>query len=359
MRYRFWACHILPYARRAGDHSRVEELPVAHDQLLHAGTVASIADAADYFAAAASACPPTYVDSRPRCAADIAKLIGAVADLIAASAGIREMCNVAEEQHAEEAFGRGDILERRLRGSGRPEQNPKHIQDRPFAIATCVVDTSQAVFFLGRAGLEITASSRNCPVPDEGLACGAEVSGIVASFGFVAAYLSAATSECVETYNPKAFCASDILRIPAALAEVGAASAGMASSCVDLSTPSPAPRVVQPMTMTAVQSMDPFEQTKLALLASDQPWAAAGRRLSDLAPGARPRLVSAMDALIEDERAVFWRALGAEGWRRRDVEELIARHPGRGLRLPNATSRDLDAKRRRAEFAAIIADPRR
>jgi len=156
-----------------------------------------------------------------------------LSDVTAGVAGIVQQCG-NQESEEDKDIEDGDISERRLssnitarrlRATGR--QPPSHAQE----IVECVVDTSQATFFLGRAGLEITAAVKNCAIRDERLECASEVSGVAGAFGFVATYLSSATSECGPTANAKAFCAADISKVVAGLAEFSAAATAMATSC--------------------------------------------------------------------------------------------------------------------------------
>eukprot|EP00927_Polykrikos_kofoidii_P000688 TRINITY_DN10252_c0_g1_i1.p1 TRINITY_DN10252_c0_g1~~TRINITY_DN10252_c0_g1_i1.p1 ORF type:complete len:458 (+),score=62.96 TRINITY_DN10252_c0_g1_i1:133-1506(+) len=296
-----------------------------------AGSVASIANTVDFLAAAISSCPPEYMYSKSRCVADISKLVGAVADIIAAAAGIEEMCKLTG------VAGEG-VSDRRLRGSGRSELNPLHSEDRPFEIAMCTVDSSQSALYLGRAGLEITSATRNCPESHEGLACGASVSGTIASLSFVAAFLSSAASECAASFSPSAFCSSDISRMTAGLAEIAAASSGIAESCVSMNP------------LTDLFRQAPAAHRKLSPIVSNR--SATGRGTSAAVLDTKIRQLHARDALIEEEHALFWKAANGGGWTRRDLEHLVARHPGRGLRLAQARLRATRSSRKLATTAA-------
>merc|ERR1719336_665746 len=105
-----------------------------------------------------------------------------------------EQCNPEDLAQTDEDIKKGEVVQRRL------EEHDEGGENRPAEIAECVCDTSSATFLLGYAGLEITASTKNCPMTKNGKgyqqACAAQVSGALASFGFTATYLSAAAAEC-------------------------------------------------------------------------------------------------------------------------------------------------------------------
>jgi len=64
-------------------------------------------------------------------------------------------------------------------------------------IANCVVDIGIASTFLGKAGIAINAAVENCGAEgDTTAACTASITGIVASFSFGAAFISASAAEC-------------------------------------------------------------------------------------------------------------------------------------------------------------------
>jgi len=68
-------------------------------------------------------------------------------------------------------------------------------------IANCVVNVGLASTFLGKAGVSINAAVLNCdesnhPGGDTTAVCAAAISGVVASFGYAAGFISAAAAEC-------------------------------------------------------------------------------------------------------------------------------------------------------------------
>lgn len=64
-------------------------------------------------------------------------------------------------------------------------------------VANCVVNIGIASTFLGKAGVSINAAVDNCGKEgDTTAACTAAISGVVAGFGFGAAFISAAAAEC-------------------------------------------------------------------------------------------------------------------------------------------------------------------
>lgn len=183
------------------------------------GVIASFVNAGSFLAFTVTSCPPGH-NVQAACASDILKLIGAVAELATASAGIADECVPGE--------GDNGTVFRRLRHSSRPDTEHRE----PAMIAECVVDTSQATFFLGRAGTEITASTRSCPNPEEQAACAAEVAGAFTSFAYVGSFLASAASECSGgLVDENALCASDIIKLVSGLSEVASAASGMSITC--------------------------------------------------------------------------------------------------------------------------------
>lgn len=64
--------------------------------------------------------------------------------------------------------------------------------------------------------------------------CAADVSGVLSSFNFVIAFLSAAVSECPALVNQQAYCSSDLTRMFASLAEASAGAASISAFCTPL-----------------------------------------------------------------------------------------------------------------------------
>jgi hypothetical protein len=108
----------------------------------------------------------------------------------------------------------------------------------------CALDIVQSMNYLGRAGLQITQAVKTCkPIynsvgsdnyPDNTYirtACAADVSGVISSFSFVATFLSLAASQCSQTVNLPAMCASGATGLVAALAKVSVEAATMAANC--------------------------------------------------------------------------------------------------------------------------------
>lgn len=67
----------------------------------------------------------------------------------------------------------------------------------------------------------------------QGSLCGLEIAGLIGSYAWVAAYLAAATTECISMLYLDRYCASDISRVIAASADIAQAANGMYTACTD------------------------------------------------------------------------------------------------------------------------------
>ena len=93
------------------------------------------------------------------------------------------------------------------------------------SVTACVLDISQAVFYLGQAGILIDNALEACP-RNSRAACSATVSGIFTSFMWVISYLAFSANDCGESLLPIAPCVGDVTWIAASLGEVRVRTVG-------------------------------------------------------------------------------------------------------------------------------------
>eukprot|EP00928_Gymnodinium_smaydae_P020541 TRINITY_DN17939_c0_g2_i1.p1 TRINITY_DN17939_c0_g2~~TRINITY_DN17939_c0_g2_i1.p1 ORF type:complete len:444 (+),score=77.54 TRINITY_DN17939_c0_g2_i1:82-1413(+) len=196
------------------------------------GVVASFADVGAFLAAVSDMCP---IDENPEgiCAAAIEKTISAVTELVAASSGIAAQCDPDDLAQVETDIEDGEAVERRL--SSQKNKFVKYNERHAVLDAECTCDISSAILLLGYAGLEVTGATESCSnteEEEEEKLCASEVSGAIASFGFVATYLSAAATECGATAIAQAACGADISKLVSTLAELASSSSLMSKACM-------------------------------------------------------------------------------------------------------------------------------
>mmetsp|Transcript_89412 Transcript_89412/g.251802 ORF Transcript_89412/g.251802 Transcript_89412/m.251802 type:complete len:465 (-) Transcript_89412:186-1580(-) len=183
------ACLLLPLATRAESHNAT---PAAADST-HADAPNNVTEAAG----AAAEWGQSHVD--------------------AATKG--DAITRAEAEPAEGGGVYAAELEERLR------------EERPFEIAECVFNAGLAVFYLMRAGLEITAASRSCPRGDLKAACTMDIAGTIASFANAAAYFSGVAIACPAHRPQGPRCAMDIAQLVSGVAELASGVAGIVDQC--------------------------------------------------------------------------------------------------------------------------------
>jgi len=163
-----------------------------------------------FISAAANECG-AIADTNAACASAV---IGLLANLAGVSGATSSMVNTCVK------IGEGQT--RRLYGQA------------PQILGKCIVNTFISTNLLGKAGLQITAATKDCPVQDtqnQKAACSADVSGVIASFGVVASFLSKAASQCAETAEIRALCSGDAAGLISALAGLAQTGSAMVNAC--------------------------------------------------------------------------------------------------------------------------------
>merc|ERR1719507_304605 len=148
--------------------------------------------------------------------------------------------------------GKHPLLPSGLRSLDHSSQKAQ-VQAPTFAdfnreVSSCMFDALLAMQYLGQAGVAITQGVRDCDHGKDGVsACTTDVSNAVASFGFVATFLSAMMNECPirdnmgfaqrgigELYKTtrRTMCAEQSSRLVASLASISAGAAGISEMCM-------------------------------------------------------------------------------------------------------------------------------
>eukprot|EP00930_Biecheleria_cincta_P052857 TRINITY_DN3815_c0_g1_i2.p1 TRINITY_DN3815_c0_g1~~TRINITY_DN3815_c0_g1_i2.p1 ORF type:complete len:192 (+),score=32.60 TRINITY_DN3815_c0_g1_i2:480-1055(+) len=108
--------------------------------------------------------------------------------------------------------------------------------------AQCALDITQVPGYLARAGLAINAATRTCIPALQGneyiaTACTADAAAIVASFGWVATYITLSASRCSDTAKLGEVCGGAITGLVTALATVADKAAIVADNCAPRHAP--------------------------------------------------------------------------------------------------------------------------
>jgi len=181
-------------------------------------------------------------DQQAACAASVAVVVGSVSDLAMAGAGISYACVPDGKGPAPAPIP--EILasappQDQYPPSGYlpPHEMSRAQRDYSSTTAFCAIYALQSTWFLARAALAIDAAVSSCksPVASEAL-CAADVSGVIASFAAVTAYLSGAIATCSHSMKtPGAGCATYISMLVAGMAGVSTGVSGSVASCIGTS----------------------------------------------------------------------------------------------------------------------------
>mmetsp|Transcript_2187 Transcript_2187/g.4008 ORF Transcript_2187/g.4008 Transcript_2187/m.4008 type:complete len:368 (-) Transcript_2187:750-1853(-) len=145
------------------------------------------------------------------------------------------------------------VLGQSVYGPDYVPPNPKHtlpvwLDPPKFAkVASCVVDVSTSMIFLGHAGSSLNAAVKTCKpqnytakesIGERRASCTASISGVVLGFTYAAGFLSRAAADCKSSLQvvdieavKKAACAADIATFAASLALLGNSAASASNTC--------------------------------------------------------------------------------------------------------------------------------
>jgi len=161
---------------------------------------------------------PAIKNANAACARDIVGLLGALAGISGASASMVGTCvEITKAEASQKAI---------VQGARRLEY-----QQAPQILGKCIMNVYLSTALLGKAGTGITSSIRNCPPRGTEGPCSASVSGVLASFATVAAFLSKAASQCADTASLPALCSGDISGLIGSLSAVAQTASAMTVSC--------------------------------------------------------------------------------------------------------------------------------
>eukprot|EP00928_Gymnodinium_smaydae_P013091 TRINITY_DN14776_c0_g1_i1.p1 TRINITY_DN14776_c0_g1~~TRINITY_DN14776_c0_g1_i1.p1 ORF type:complete len:365 (-),score=91.45 TRINITY_DN14776_c0_g1_i1:130-1224(-) len=177
------------------------------------GVVAAFSAIASFLSSAASSCG-AISNAAAGCAASITGLVDSVAELVQASNSLANNC-VAAATHVKSG------AQRRLTHS-RPTLPA-------VDVAWCVIDVTNAMTWLGKAGLQISVATETCAGDQE--VCAANVMGVLGSFVTAASCLAPTASMCQQGMHSDALCAADLTQLIANLNNVAQASISAKLSC--------------------------------------------------------------------------------------------------------------------------------
>uniref|UniRef100_A0A7S4QAI9 Uncharacterized protein n=1 Tax=Alexandrium monilatum TaxID=311494 RepID=A0A7S4QAI9_9DINO len=106
--------------------------------------------------------------------------------------------------------------------------------DAQAKVTLCFVDVDQAVFYLAQAGNFIRFAVPNCRITETAAqrrACGAAVSTVIASFGWVASYVSSAVNSCGAQKSYDAACSASAGGFFACLGELAFIASSVTDAC--------------------------------------------------------------------------------------------------------------------------------
>lgn len=231
--------HVLSEQRQANIASCVFDGLLASDKLANAGvainaavntcpspkktnacvanvgmSIASFAASASFIAQMAFVCPEKP-EPYAMCVSPIMNLIQGFGQITLAAGGLQQSC------------GHDFIHD----GIGSTVFSPVSVSESS-KVAVCVILVNQAVFFLGRAGLQIDAAVKACDakhIKKKGALCSAQVTSVIMAFTGAAATLSGSAAKCAEKANLGAACSANINNIIGGLASIANFASAMAN----------------------------------------------------------------------------------------------------------------------------------
>eukprot|EP00931_Biecheleriopsis_adriatica_P118903 TRINITY_DN94207_c0_g1_i1.p1 TRINITY_DN94207_c0_g1~~TRINITY_DN94207_c0_g1_i1.p1 ORF type:complete len:427 (+),score=95.73 TRINITY_DN94207_c0_g1_i1:55-1281(+) len=231
--------HVLSEQRQANIASCVFDALLASDKIANAGvainaavhtcpnpnktnacvanvgmSIASFAASASFLAQMAFVCPEKP-EPYSMCVSPIMNLIQGFGQITLAAGGLQQSCG---HDFAHD-------------GIGATVYSPVSVT-QGSKVAVCVILVNQAVFFLGRAGLQIDAAVKACDakmIKKKGALCSAQVTSVIMAFTGAAATLSGSAAKCAKEANFGAACSANINNIIGGLASIANFASAMAN----------------------------------------------------------------------------------------------------------------------------------
>eukprot|EP00930_Biecheleria_cincta_P097039 TRINITY_DN88784_c0_g1_i1.p1 TRINITY_DN88784_c0_g1~~TRINITY_DN88784_c0_g1_i1.p1 ORF type:complete len:320 (+),score=55.23 TRINITY_DN88784_c0_g1_i1:150-1109(+) len=183
-----------------------------------AGMLAAFAAAGSFITQAVSSCPETSVSTwQLKCSTPILNLVSGLAGIASAAGGMSQACT-------KDVPNKATLF------------NPISVS-KAAGIAECVVNSNQAIMFLGRAGVQVAqATNGDCDMQTSSAAvCSQTITALLTSFALGGSSLAATVAKCSETVplNFAPACAANIQALVGAILKVANfASAMAADRCV-------------------------------------------------------------------------------------------------------------------------------
>mmetsp|Transcript_71452 Transcript_71452/g.167384 ORF Transcript_71452/g.167384 Transcript_71452/m.167384 type:complete len:324 (+) Transcript_71452:19-990(+) len=227
-----------------------------------AGSTAALADVASFLSSSASDCAKD-LNNQAYCSADSSGLVSALSNIAMAGSTMHAICaKSALRISTKEELG---IDVRRLSEPGRLHQaalnesnslqlpaSPVQVRQeedeemwkevfsdvRKAEITECVFNANQAAQLLGRAGLALTAATKDCTEFNFKIngaggqkVCAVDLAGVIGSFVGAGQFLSALASKCTGRVHTSADCASAALQVVGGIDTLAAVGASFPLTC--------------------------------------------------------------------------------------------------------------------------------
>lgn len=178
------------------------------------GMLGSFAAAGSFITQAVSSCPGESVSTwQLKCSTPILNLVSGLGGIASAAAGMSQSC-VKDVPNGATLFNPVSVS----KGSG---------------IAECVINSNEAIMFLGRAGVQVAqATNGDCDMQTSSAAvCSQTITALLTSFALAGAHLSATVAKCAETVplNFMPACAANIQTLVGSILKVANFASGMAA----------------------------------------------------------------------------------------------------------------------------------
>jgi len=135
--------------------------------------------------------------------------------------------NLADISSAGSTFGAGGCM---IKGDVVEFDDVNKPADRPPQLVACTFDSSQAVSYLGRAGLQIRDGAGNCAAGDH-KSCSVDIMNIISSFGWAAQFFALVAADCPLASSSSAACGAAIADMTSAISSIGACAGDITDAC--------------------------------------------------------------------------------------------------------------------------------
>mmetsp|Transcript_133186 Transcript_133186/g.332518 ORF Transcript_133186/g.332518 Transcript_133186/m.332518 type:complete len:475 (+) Transcript_133186:63-1487(+) len=198
------------------------------------GILAALAQASAFLSLAASHCSGSMI-SEAMCSEDISDMSNALLEIAQSAAGVVDDCNYVPLWGPPEDWNNHHPTSRRLHQRiqlpfPKSSETQQAELDRKFDQTNCGLDIVTATMYSMNSIFLIKDAATNCPDP---AACTVDVLNVLATFAYVAQYLSLVASDCPIEGNQRGACSSDIADIVGSAMSVVAVGIVLREDCTD------------------------------------------------------------------------------------------------------------------------------